>query len=242
MKSAQVYRYMQHGAEYGVVCEDVKPDFAAMVARSRNVAETMSKGIQFLFKKNNIEVIAGHGKIKQGKVVEVEDKEGNISQYSASHIILATGARSRVLPNLPQDGKKIIGYRQALTLPALPESMVVVGSGAIGSELAFFYNSLGTKVTLIELLPQILPVEDEEVAKLVDRAFRKQGMKVMTEAVVETVDTTQEKCVVKVKDKRGNILEIEADVVLSAVGVQTNIENIGLEECGVQVERGALCC
>ena len=238
MKSAQVYRYMQHGAEYGVVCEDVKPDFAAMVARSRNVAETMSKGIQFLFKKNNIEVIAGHGKIKQGKVVEVEDKEGNISQYSASHIILATGARSRVLPNLPQDGKKIIGYRQALTLPALPESMVVVGSGAIGSELAFFYNSLGTKVTLIELLPQILPVEDEEVAKLVDRAFRKQGMKVMTEAVVETVDTTQEKCVVKVKDKRGNILEIEADVVLSAVGVQTNIENIGLEECGVQVERG----
>ncbi|MBO4582309.1 MAG: dihydrolipoyl dehydrogenase [Bacteroidales bacterium] len=238
MKSAQVYRYMKHGAEYGMVCDEVKPDFGAIVARSRNVAETMSKGIQFLFKKNNIEVIAGHGSIKPGKIVEVTDNDGKVTQYSASHIILATGARSRVLPNLPQDGKKIIGYRQALTLPALPESMVVVGSGAIGSELAFFYNSLGTKVTLIELLPQILPVEDEEIAKHVDRAFRKQGMKVMTEAVVEAVDTSKEKCVVKVKDKRGNLLEIEADVVLSAVGVQTNIENIGLEECGVQVERG----
>ncbi|MBO4543029.1 MAG: FAD-dependent oxidoreductase, partial [Bacteroidales bacterium] len=160
------------------------------------------------------------------------------TQYTANHIILATGARSRVLPNLPQDGKKIIGYRQALTLPQQPESMVVVGSGAIGSELAFFYNSLGTKVTIIELLPNILPVEDEEISKQVDRAFRKQGMKVMTEASVESVDTTGDKCKVHVKDKRGNMLEIEADVVLSAVGVQTNIENLGLEETNIAVERG----
>lgn len=238
MKSAQVYRYMQHSADYGVICSEAKPDFKAIIARSRNVADTMSKGIQFLFKKNNIEVIAGHGKVLPGKIVEVTDSEGNTATYTASHIILATGARSRILPNLPQDGKKIIGYRQALTLPEQPESMVVVGSGAIGSELAFFYNSIGTKVTLIELLPQILPVEDEEISRQVDRAFRKQGMKVMTEASVEEVDTTGDKCIVKVKDKRGNMLDIEADVVLSAVGVQTNIENIGLEECGIQVERG----
>lgn len=239
MKSAQVYRYMQHSADYGVICSgEVKPDFAAIVARSRAVAENMSKGIQFLFKKNNIEIIAGHGKIKPNKVVEVTDNDGNVQQYTSKHIILATGARSRVLPNLPQDGKKIIGYRQALTLAQQPESMIVVGSGAIGSELAFFYNSLGTKVTLIELLPNILPVEDEEISKQVDRCFRKQGMKVMTEASVEEVDTSKEKCIAKVKDKRGNIIEIEADVVLSAVGVQTNIDNLGLEETGIAVERG----
>ncbi len=239
MKSAQVFRYLQHAADYGVAVNgEVKPDFAAMVARSRAVAENMSKGIQFLFKKNNIEVIAGHGKVLPDKIVEVEDANGEKTQYTASHIILATGARSRVLPNLPQDGKKIIGYRQALTLPQQPESMVVVGSGAIGSELAFFYNSLGTKVTIIELLPNILPIEDEEISKQVDRAFRKQGMKVMTEASVESVDTIGDKCKVHVKDKRGNMLEIDADVVLSAVGVQTNIENLGLEETGIAVERG----
>ena len=237
IKSAQVYRYMQHSADYGVVCENYKANFEAIIARSRNVAETMSKGIQFLFKKNNIEVLHGHGKVLPGNIVEVQS-ETDTNQYTADHIILATGARSRILPNLPQDGKKIIGYREALTLPKQPESMIVVGSGAIGSELAFFYNSIGTKVTLIELLPQILPLEDEESSKLVDRAFRKQGMKVMTESSVESVDTTGEKCIAHVKDKRGNMIDIEADIVLSAVGVQTNIENLGLEETNIATERG----
>lgn len=239
MKSAQVYTYMKHAANYGVQVEgEVKPDFAAMVQRSRGVAESMSKGIQYLFKKNNVEVIAGIGKLCGRHQVEVRPDEGEPAVYEAQHIILATGARSRVLPNLPQDGKKIIGYREALTLPTLPQSMVVVGSGAIGSELAYFYNSLGVQTTLIELLPHILPVEDEEIAKHVDRAFRKQGMKVMTEANVERVAVEGDICHVFVKDKKGNDVQIDAEVVLSAVGVQTNIENLGLEELGIQVERG----
>lgn len=239
MKSAQVYGYMKHAANYGVSVEgEIKPDFPAMVQRSRGVAETMSKGIQFLFKKNNVEVIEGSGKLAGNHSVEVTSKEGEKTVYEAGHIILATGARSRVLPNLPQDGKKIIGYREALTLPELPKSMVIVGSGAIGSEFAYFYNSLGVQTTLIELLPHILPVEDEEIAKQVDRAFRKQGMKVMTEANVEKVEVEGDVCHVFVKDKKGKELQIDADIVFSAVGVQTNIENLGLEELGIQVERG----
>lgn len=239
MKSAQVYNYMKHAAAYGVKLEgEVAPDFPAMVQRSRGVAETMSKGIQYLFKKNQVEVIAGNGKLAGNHIVEVTGADGAVEQHEAKHIILATGARSRVLPNLPQDGKRIIGYREALTLPELPQSMVVVGSGAIGSELAFFYNSLGVQTTLIELLPHILPVEDEEIAKLLDRAFRKQGMKVMTEANVETVDVDDNGCHVHVKDKKGKEILIDADIVLSAVGVQTNLENLGLEALGIQVERG----
>lgn len=238
LKSAQVYNYMKHSADYGIVLEgNVKPDFDAVVKRSRGVAENMSKGIQYLFKKNKIEVIVGTGKVKPGKIVEVTDATGNITEYSANNIIIATGARSKELPNLKQDGKKIIGYREAMTLPKFPESMVVVGSGAIGSEFAYFYNSLGTKVTLIEVLPFIVPVEDEEVSKQLERSFKKSGMKVMTDAMIESVDTSGELCKIDVKTKKGNEI-IEAEIVLSAVGVATNIEGIGLEEVGVKTERG----
>ena len=239
MKSAQVFRYMQHCKDYGIELEgEVRPDFEAIIRRSRGVAESMSKGIQFLFKKNNIDIINGHGKVFPNKKVEVTSAEGEKQEFTANHIILATGARSRSLPNLPQDGKKIIGYREALTLPELPKSMVVVGSGAIGSEFAFFYNSLGVNVTLIELLPNILPIEDEESSKQIERSFRKQGLKLMTEASVEKVEIAGDICKVSVKDKKGNPVELEADIVLSAVGVQTNIENIGLEETGIQFDRG----
>ncbi|MDD3280834.1 MAG: dihydrolipoyl dehydrogenase [Bacteroidales bacterium] len=241
MKSAQVYTYLKHAENYGVKIEgEVKPDFEAMIKRSRGVAEAMSKGIQYLLKKNTIDVIEGHGRLGDGKSVVVTNKEGNDTIYNTDHIILATGARSRVLPNVPQDGKKIIGYREALTLPSLPESMLVVGSGAIGSEFAFFYNSLGVKTTLIELLPNVLPIEDEEISKQVERAFRKQGMKVMTEASVESVTVEDDKCHVTVKDNKGNVVAIDVDIVLSAVGVQTNVEKLGLEEAGVKVEYGKI--
>jgi dihydrolipoamide dehydrogenase len=238
LKSAQVFNYMKHPADYGIVMEgNVKPDFEAIVKRSRGVADNMSKGIQFLFKKNKIEVIAGVAKVKAGKIVEVTDASGSKTEYTAGNIIIATGARSKELPNLKQDGNKIIGYREAMTLPKLPASMVVVGSGAIGSEFAHFYNSLGTKVTLIEVLPNIVPVEDEEVSKQLERSFKKAGMKVMTDAMVEKIDTTGELCKVDVKTKKGNEI-IEAEIVLSAVGVATNIEGIGLEEVGIKVEKG----
>ncbi len=239
MKSAQVYTYTKHSENYGVKIEgEVNPDFEAMIKRSRGVAESMSKGIQYLMKKNNIDVLEGNGTLMKDKKVSVYHKDGKETIYEAMHIVLATGAKSRILPNLPQDGKHIIGYREALTLPKLPESMVVVGSGAIGSEFAFFYNSLGVKTTLIELLPNVLPVEDEEISKQVERAFRKQGMKVITEASVEKVCVDAEICHVSVKDKKGNMVAIEAEIVLSAVGIQTNVENIGLEEVGVKVEYG----
>jgi dihydrolipoamide dehydrogenase len=238
LKSAQVFNYMKHPADYGIVMEgNVKPDFEAIVKRSRGVADNMSKGIQFLFKKNKIEVIAGIAKVKAGKIVEVTDANGSKTEYTAGNIVIATGARSKELPNLKQDGKKIIGYREAMTLPKLPASMVVVGSGAIGSEFAHFYNSLGTKVTLIEVLPNIVPVEDEEVSKQLERSFKKAGMKVMTDAMVESIDTNGELCKVDVKTKKGNEI-IEAEIVLSAVGVATNIEGIGLEEVGIKVEKG----
>jgi len=238
LKSAQVYNYMKHSADYGIELEgNVKPDFEAIVKRSRGVAENMSKGIQFLFKKNKIEVIVGTGKVKPGKIVEVTDATGNNTEYSANNIVIATGARSKELPNLKQDGKKIIGYREAMTLPKLPGSMVVVGSGAIGSEFAHFYNSIGTKVTLIEVLPSIVPVEDEEVSKQMERSFKKAGMKVMTDAMVESIDTSSELCKIDVKTKKGNEI-IEAEIVLSAVGVATNIEGIGLEEVGIKTEKG----
>lgn len=238
LKSAQVFNYLKHAETYGVKIEGTTtPDIEAMVARSRGVAESMSKGIQFLFKKYNVEHLAGLGKIKPGKIVEVLDVEGNKTEYSASHIILATGTRSRELPNLPQDGKKIIGYREALTLQKQPVSMVVVGSGAIGSEFAYFYNSIGTKVTLVEYFPNIVPNEDEDSSKQLERSFKKQGMKVITGASVESVDTTGDLCKVSIQTKKG-IEVIEAEIVLSAVGVTTNLENIGLEETGVAFEKG----
>lgn len=240
LKSAQVYEYALHCAEYGVTIDGtVKPDFGAMIQRSRGVADGMSKGISFLFKKNKIEIITGTGKLKAGKTVEVTDAEGNKTDYSANHIILATGARSKQLPNLPQDGKKIIGYREAMTLEKQPESMIVVGSGAIGSEFANFYNSIGTQVTLVEFLPNIVPVEDEEVSKQLGRSFKKAKMKVMTDSSVESVDTSGDICKVTIKTKKG-VEEHEAEVVLSAVGVIPNLENIGIEELGIELENGKI--
>ena len=238
LKSAQVFKYAKNAANYGVKIEgEVMPDFEAMVQRSRGVAEQMSKGIQFLFKKNKIEHIQGFGKLKPGKKVEVTDAEGNTKEYSAKHIIIATGARSKELPNLKQDGKKIIGYREAMTLDKQPKSMVVVGSGAIGTEFAYFYNSIGTQVTLVEFLPNIVPVEDEEVSKTLERSFKKNKMKVMTSSSVEEVDASGELCKVKIKTPKGEEI-IEAEIVLSAVGVSTNIEGIGLEEAGIKTEKG----
>ena len=239
LKSAQVYKYTQHAADYGIQIEGTATaNFEAVIKRSRTVAEMMSKGVQFLLKKNNVEVIAGFGKVLPGKKVEVTRTDGTVEVFEANHIVLATGARSRQLPHIQQDGKKIIGYREALTLPQQPETMVVMGSGAIGSELAYFYATMGTKVTIVEYLPNLVPVEDEEISKQLERAFRKAGIKVMTAAAVESVDTTGDGCKVTVKDSKEKITEIECDIVLSAVGVQTNIEGIGLEECGIAVERG----
>ncbi len=238
LKSAQAYEYAVHAADYGVsVSGEVKPDLAAMVKRSREVADGMSKGIQFLFKKNKVESIFGVGKLAGKNAVEVTDDKGKKTKYTANHIILATGARSRELPNLVQDGKKIIGYRKALTLEKQPESMVVVGSGAIGSEFAYFYQSIGTKVTLVEFLPNVVPNEDEEVSKQLERSFKKMKMKVYTSSSVEKVDTSGEKCKVTIKTKKGDEM-VEADIVLSAVGITPNTEGIGLEEMKVETENG----
>ncbi|NPD45046.1 MULTISPECIES: dihydrolipoyl dehydrogenase [unclassified Lentimicrobium] len=238
LKSAEVYNYAKHAGDYGVkVSGEIEADFDAIVKRSRGVAEGMSKGIQFLFKKNKVDLISGFGKLKPGKKIEVTDADGKVTEYSAENIIIATGARSRELPNLPQDGNKIIGYRKAMTLDKKPESMVVVGSGAIGSEFAHFYNSIGTKVTLVEFMDNIVPVEDIDVSKQLGRSFKKAGIKVMVKSEVLSVDTTGDKCQVLIKTKKGEET-VEADIVLSAVGIQTNIEGIGLEEVGIDVDRG----
>ena len=238
LKSAQVYNYMKHAENYGIKLDTpAQHDFEASVRRSRGVAEAMSKGVQFLLKTNNVEVIEGFATLTADRKVQVLKEEGTVT-YEAQHIILATGAHSKELPHIKQDGEKVIGYRMALTLPKLPESMVVMGSGAIGSEFAHFYSSLGTKVTIVEFLPNLVPVEDEEISKQLERCFRKNGVKVMTSSSVESVDTTGEKCKVTVKDAKGKITEIECDIVLSAVGVVTNIEGIGLEKLGIQTERG----
>lgn len=238
LKSAQVFEYAVHATDYGVAIEgEVKADFAGMVKRSRGVAAGMSKGIQFLFKKNKVEPIFGMGKITAKNTVEVTDDSGKKTEYTATNIILATGARSRELPNLPQDGEKIIGYRKALTLDKQPESMVVVGSGAIGSEFAYFYHSIGTKVTLVEFMPTLVPNEDIDIAKQLERSFKKSKMKVLTGSSVESVDTSGDKCKVTIKTKKGEVV-VEADIVLSAVGITPNIEGIGLEELGVVTENG----
>jgi dihydrolipoamide dehydrogenase len=238
LKSAQVFNYLKHAADYGISMEgNAYADLAAMVKRSRDVADGMSKGIQFLLKKNKIDHIQGFGKVKPGKKVEVTDAEGKVTELTGLHIIIATGARSRELPNLKQDGKKIIGYREAMTLPEKPQSMVVVGSGAIGSEFAYFYNSIGVKVTLVEFLPNIVPLEDEEVSKQLERSFKKAGMKVMTSSSVESVDTTGDSCKVTIKTPKATE-EVECDIVLSAVGITTNLEGIGLEETGIKTEKG----
>ena len=241
LKSAQVYNYISHAANYGVASQPVEADLAAMVQRSRGVAETMSKGVQFLLKKNNVDVIVGTGKVMPDHKVAVTDAEGAVTEYEAKHIIIATGARSKVMPNMPQDGKRIIGYREAMTLPFKPKSMVVCGSGAIGSEFAFFYQSIGVQVTLVEFMPQILPNEDEDTASQISRSFRKMGMKVMASSSVEKVEVDGDVCHVTIKDmKKNSETVVDCDVVLSAVGVVTNLENIGLEETGIAFERGKI--
>lgn len=236
LKSAQVLDYINHAQEYGIEVASVKPDFKKVIARSREVAAGMSKGIQFLFKKNKVEHIQGFGKLTDNKTVEVTDSEGNKKSYSAKNIILATGARSKQLPNLQQDGKKIIGYREALTLPELPKSMIVVGSGAIGTELAYFYKSMGTDVTIVEFLPNMVPNEDEEVSKTLARNFKKKKIKVMLNSSVESVDTSGDLCKVTIKTKKGEEVH-EAEIVLSAVGVTPNLEGIGIEELGIEKDK-----
>jgi len=236
LKSAQVYDYLKHVDEYGLKAEAIDKDFQAVIKRSRGVAEGMSKGISFLMKKNKIDVISGFGKIQTGKKVLVTTEDGKETTYDADHIIIATGARSRVLPNLPQDGKKVIGYRQAMTLPEQPKKMVVVGSGAIGVEFAHFYNTMGTEVTIVEFMPNIVPVEDVDVSKQFEKSLKKSGVKVMTNASVESVDTSGKGVIATVKTKKGEE-KLEADIVLSAVGIKSNIENIGLEDVGIVVDR-----
>ena len=234
LKSAQVFDYLKHAEDYGLSVKQYDKDFTKVVARSRNVADGMSKGVQFLMKKNKIDVLKGFGKLMPGKKVDVDG-----TQYSADHIIIATGSRSRVLPNLPQDGKKVIGYREAMTLEKQPKSMIIVGSGAIGVEFAHFYNTMGTDVTLVEFQPNIVPVEDIDVSKQFERSFKKAGIKVMTNSSVEKVDTSGKTVKATVKTKKGEEI-IEADVVLSAVGIVSNIEGIGLEEVGIVADKGKI--
>jgi dihydrolipoamide dehydrogenase len=239
LKSAQVFEYLSHASDYGITVNGGNADMKAIVARSRGVADGMSKGVQFLMKKNKIDVIMGTGKLQPGKKIEVTGADGKKQVVEGKHIIIATGARSRVLPNLPQDGKKIIGYREAMVLAEQPKSMVVVGSGAIGSEFAYFYNAIGTKVTLVEFMPNIVPVEDEEVSKQLEKSFKKQGIEVMTASEVTNVDTKGKGCIVTVKNAKGET-KIEADVVLSAVGIAANLEGIGLEEVGIVTDKGRI--
>jgi len=237
LKSAQVFEYLNHAADYGIKVSGVEADFDSMIKRSRGVADGMSKGIQFLLKKNKIDTLVGSGKITKDRKVEVKSEDGKATIYSAKSIVLATGSRSRELPNLKQDGKKVIGYRQAMTLATQPKTMVIVGSGAIGIEFAYFYNAIGTKVTVVEFMPNIVPVEDEEVSKQLERSLKKSGISIMTEASVESVDSSSDVLKVKVKTKKGEEF-LEADIVLSAVGIVSNIENIGLEEVGVKTDKG----
>ena len=236
IKSAQVFEYLKHAGDYGLVVDGADKDFDAVVKRSRNVANGMSKGVQFLMKKNKIEVINGYGTVKPGKKLTVKDSDGKESEYSADHIIIATGARSRELPSLPQDGKKIIGYREAMTLEKQPEKMIVVGSGAIGMEFAYFYNAMGTEVTVVEFLPNVVPVEDEEISKQLERSFKKAGIKIMTSSEVTHADTSGKGVKATVKTSKGEQV-LEADIILSAVGIKSNIENIGLEEVGIATDK-----
>ncbi len=236
LKSAQVFEYLKHAEDYGLSVENPDKDFTKVVKRSRSVAEGMSNGIKFLMKKNKIDVIDGFGKLKTGKKVDVTTEDGKVTEYSADHIIIATGARSRELPALKQDGKKVIGYREAMTLPKQPKKIVIVGSGAIGVEFAYFYNSMGTEVTVVEYLPRIVPVEDAAVSKQLEKSFKKSGIKVMTSSEVTAVDTSGDGIKATIKTKKGEEI-LEADVLLSAVGIKTNIENIGLEDVGIVVDR-----
>jgi dihydrolipoamide dehydrogenase len=236
LKSAQVYDYLKHVDSYGLKAKEIDKDFGAVIKRSRGVAESMSKGVQFLMKKNKIDILEGNGKVKAGKKVDVTDADGKVTEYSADHVIIATGARSRELPFLPIDGEKVIGYRKAMTLPKQPKSMIVVGSGAIGVEFAHFYNTMGTQVTIIEFLPNVVPLEDEEISKQFERSLKKSGIKVMTSSSVTKVDTSGKGVVATVDTKKGETT-VEADIVLSAVGIKSNIENLGLEDVGIVTDK-----
>ena len=236
LKSAQVFDYLKHASDYGLSVSSFDKDFTAVVSRSRGIADGMSKGVQFLMKKNKIDVIDGFGKMKPGKKVAVTAADGKVTDYDADHIIIATGARSRELPNLPQDGVKVIGYRQAMTLEKQPKSMIVVGSGAIGVEFAHFYNAMGTQVTIVEFLPNIVPLEDEDISKQMERSMKKAGVNIMTNSSVEKIDTSGAGVKAYVKTAKGEEV-LEADILLSAVGIKTNLENIGLEEVGIATDR-----
>ena len=236
LKSAQVYDYLKHVDSYGLKAKEIDKDFSAVIKRSRGVAESMSKGVQFLMKKNKIDILEGNGKVKAGKKVDVTDADGKVTEYSADHVIIATGARSRELPFLPIDGEKVIGYRKAMTLPKQPKSMIVVGSGAIGVEFAHFYNAMGTQVTIIEFLPNVVPLEDEEISKQFERSLKKSGIKVMTSSSVTKVDTSGKGVVATVDTKKGETT-VEAEIVLSAVGIKSNIENLGLEDVGIVTDK-----
>ena len=236
LKSAQVFDYLKHASDYGLTVSSFDKDFSAVVQRSRSVADGMSKGVQFLMKKNKIDVIDGFGKLKPGKKIDVSAKDNTVTEYSADHIIIATGARSRELPNLPQDDVKVIGYRKAMTLATQPKSMIIVGSGAIGIEFAHFYNSMGTEVTIVEFMPNIVPVEDEDISKQMERSLKKAGIKIMTNSSVERIDTSGTRVKAFVKTAKGEEV-LEAEILLSAVGIKTNIENIGLEEVGIATDK-----
>jgi dihydrolipoamide dehydrogenase len=238
IKSAQVYEYVKHSANYGITTTGVNHDFGAVIKRSRGVADKMSKGVQFLMKKNKIDVIMGYGKVLSRGKVEVKDAEGKTQVVDGKYIIIATGGRTRELPNLKQDGKKVIGYREAMVLPTQPKSMIIVGSGAIGVEFAYVYNSMGTKVTIVEFLPKIVPVEDEDISRELEKQYRKQGIEIMTNSSVESLDTSGALVKAKVKQQDGSFITLEAEIVLSAVGVVANIENLGLEQNGIKIDKG----
>mgnify|MGYP001054761532 CR=1 FL=1 len=239
LKSAQVYEYAKHSTNYGIEITGAKQDFPAVIKRSRGVADKMSKGVQFLMKKNKIEVISGYGRITAPGKVEVTAADGKKQTIEAKNIIIATGGRARELPSMPIDGKKIIGYREAMSLASQPKSMIICGSGAIGAEFAYFYNSMGTKVTIVEFMPRIVPVEDEDISKELEKQYKKQGMDIMTNSEVTKVDTSGNGVKAYVKTAGGEVV-LEADILLSAVGVVANLENIGLEQLGIKTEKGKI--
>jgi len=239
LKSAQVYEYAKHAADYGITIQNPSHDFGGVIKRSRGVADKMSKGVQFLMKKNKIDVIMGNGILLTPGKLEVTAADGTKAIYETKNIIIATGGRARQLPSMPIDGKKILGYREAMVLPTQPKSMIICGSGAIGSEFAYFYNSMGTKITIVEFMPRIVPVEDEDISKELEKQYKKQGMDIMTNSEVLKVDISGEGVKATVKTATGEII-LEADILLSAVGVVANIENIGLEALGIKTEKGKI--
>jgi len=239
LKSAQVYEYAKHASNYGINVENPSHNFGGVVTRSRGVADKMSKGVQFLMKKNKIEVIMGNGKLIAANKLEVTAADGTKQILEAKNIVIATGGRARELPTMPIDNKKIVGYRDAMVLPEQPKSMIICGSGAIGSEFAYFYNSMGTKVTMVEFMPRLVPVEDDDISRELEKNFKKQGMTIMTSAEVTKVDTSGQGVKATVKTTTGEVI-LEADILLSAVGVVANIENIGLEALGIKTEKGKI--